>query len=65
VSAVRVHGCKGVAESEKAVLVECDDFDGPIWVPKSQIDDDSDVYAKDTDGTLVITEWFATKKGLG
>lgn len=63
---VRIEGCRGIAETDAAVLVACSDFDGgQLWVPKSQIHDDSDVYAKDTDGDLVITDWFANKKGLG
>jgi hypothetical protein len=36
-----------------------------IWIPKSQIADESEVYKLDTDGELVITEWFAEKEGLG
>lgn len=35
-----------------------------MWIPKSQINDDSEVYAKDTEGTLIITEWIAAQKGL-
>ncbi len=63
---VRIETCQGIAETDAAVLVECMDFDeGRLWVPKSQIDEDSDVYAKDTDGDLVVTAWFANKKGLG
>lgn len=50
------------AETDKAILVsiECEDY----WIPKSQIDDDSEVYKKGTEGTLIISDWFAKKAGL-
>ena len=35
-----------------------------FWVPKSVVDDDSEVYQKDDEGTLVLPEWFAIKEGL-
>jgi hypothetical protein len=35
-----------------------------VWIPKSQITEDSEVYSMDTEGTLVITDWIAEKKGL-
>jgi len=34
------------------------------WIPKSQIDDDSEVSALGDEGTLVIPEWLAIEKGL-
>ena len=59
---VEFEDCECVKETEKAILVciEGDDY----WIPKSQVDDDSEVYEDDTNGTLVITEWFASKEGL-
>ena len=50
------------AETEKAILCLIDG--DKHWIPKNQIDDDSEVYKKGTEGTLVITEWIATQKGL-
>jgi oxalate decarboxylase/phosphoglucose isomerase-like protein (cupin superfamily) len=51
------------AETEKAILVEIEGE--KMWVPKSQIHDDSEVYSKEHgDGDLVVTEWWATQKGL-
>lgn len=37
-----------------------------VWIPKSQVDDDSEVFDDDDNstGTLVISEWIAKKKGL-
>lgn len=49
-------------ETDAAILVRFDDG-VEAWVPKSQIDDDSEVYAKDHDGTLIVTHWLATQKG--
>lgn len=56
--------CEGIAETDDAVLVEIPEFGREVWIPKSQIDDDSEVYKKDTTGTLIITEWLAIKKNL-
>jgi hypothetical protein len=51
------------AESEKAILVEIEDE--KVWVPKSQIHDDSEVYSKKSGaGELIVTRWWAEKKGL-
>ena len=34
------------------------------WIPKSLIDDDSEVYKQGDEGKLVLPEWFALKEGL-
>lgn len=51
------------AETDKAILVsiEAEDF----WIPKSHIEDDSEVYEKGNEGTLVISDWIAKKNSLG
>lgn len=49
-------------ETEKALL--CIINDAEVWIPKSQIDDDSEVYKKDTEGKLIVTEWIAKQKDL-
>lgn len=36
-----------------------------VWVPQSQITDDSAVWRPGDHGTLVITSWFAKKESLG
>lgn len=66
--AVEFHDVVVKAESEKGsssdgallCLIEGEE----IWIPKSQITDDSEVYKIGTEGTLVITDWIAEKKGL-
>lgn len=56
--------CKATClrESEKAVLVRIEGEE--LWIPKSQIRDDSEVYQKDDEGFLVMSEWIAEQKGL-
>jgi hypothetical protein len=52
--------CK--AETDRAILVEIEGDD--FWIPQSQVDDDSEVWRKGDEGTLVITEWIAKQKGI-
>lgn len=51
------------AATDKALLCVFDDGD-EHWIPLSQIDDDSEVYEKGTEGALVVTKWIAEQKGL-
>ena len=50
-----------IRETESGLLVVINSAEH--WIPKSQIHDDSEVYKADTDGTLVITRWFAEQRG--
>lgn len=53
------------AESDKAILVEIEGEQ--VWVPKSQIHDDSEVYSKasgEGGGDLVVSTWWAEQRGL-
>jgi len=52
----------GLRETGDAVL--CDIEGEEIWIPKSQIHDDSEIWKSGQDGALVITRWIARKKGL-
>jgi hypothetical protein len=52
----------GKKETPKALLVEIEGED--FWIPKSVIDDDSEVHSEGDIGTLVVPEWFAEKEGL-
>jgi hypothetical protein len=61
---VSFHDAEVVAETDKAILVRSNDLDKDTWVPKSVIDDDSEVYERDTDGTLIVKGWWARKEGL-
>ena len=49
-------------ETDKAILVVIEDKE--YWIPKSQIAEDSEVYAQDTAGTLIVSQWIAQQKGL-
>ena len=61
---VTIRGAECIAETDKAIKVRAGDLDEDIWVPKSVIDDDSEVYKADTDGDLIVAEWWARKEGL-
>lgn len=48
---------------EKAIEVELDATMDLVWIPRSQIHDDSEVYDEGHSGRLVVTQWFAEQKG--
>jgi hypothetical protein len=58
-----VKEAKCTRASEKAILVEAADFDEPVWVPVSQVHDDSEVWKVGDEGKLVVTQWIAEQKG--
>lgn len=53
---------EALKETDAALLCLLDGKE--VWIPKSQIDDDSEVWEEGQSGDLVVTEWFATKEGL-
>lgn len=59
---VSFENVRAIRDSGKALLCVIDGAE--VWVPHSQIDDDSQVYQAGHEGTLVISEWLATAKGL-
>ena len=54
---------KCIAESAKAIHVRDEENSKQFWIPKSVIDDDSEVYAMGTSGKLIVADWFAEKEG--
>jgi hypothetical protein len=59
-------GCKAVRGTDLALLVKGvspDDDDEEEWVPRSVIDDDSEVYDEGHEGKIVIKSSFARSKG--
>jgi len=62
--AVYFDGCTVEAETAKAVLVVIPDLNKKVWIPKSQVHEDSEVEEKGDEGALAITAWFAEKEGL-
>lgn len=56
---------KVVACTDLALLVDADGEE--VWIPKSQIDEDSDIgdgSEKGDEGELTIPQWLAEAKGL-
>jgi len=51
-----------MAQTDKAVLIDIEDH-GETWIPQSQIHDDSEVWKSGQDGEVVVTLWFAEKRG--
>ena len=35
-----------------------------VWIPQSQIDDNSEIWEAGDEGTLIISQWIAEQKGL-
>lgn len=52
-----------VASTDDAICVEAPEFDEDMWIPNSQVHEDSEVWKKGQEGDLVVTEWWADKKG--
>jgi hypothetical protein len=55
--------CAVVHETEEAILVHRSGPDDKVWVPKSVIHDNSEIYEEGCTGTLVVFMWFADKQG--
>jgi hypothetical protein len=52
-----------IRETDKALLVDLDGSE--VWVPKSVVHDDSEVWsAENAVGDLVVKYWWAAKNGL-
>lgn len=59
---VRIDDVICTAATDKAILVLIEGEQ--YWIPQSQIDDESEVWRKGDEGTLVISEWIAYEKGI-
>lgn len=53
---------KVTKETDKALLCVIEGKE--VWMPKSQIHEDSKVFKEGDEGTLTVSEWIATEKGL-
>lgn len=62
-SKVRFKDAKALRGTDKAILVRIEEEEH--WIPRSQIDDDSEVYEAGHEGELVVSQWIADEKGLG
>lgn len=54
---------KCIKETAKAIKVRLENGK-EHWIPKSVIDDDSEVYQDDTDGKLIVKSWFCEQEGI-
>lgn len=59
-----IEDAEATFDSGKALKIEAPLFDDFVWVPKSVITDDSEVWKKDQEpGSLIVKRWFAEKEG--
>jgi hypothetical protein len=61
---VTIKNVVAIGETADAVLCVFEDGKREVWIPKSRIHDDSEVFADDHEGKLVIPEWLAEREGL-
>ena len=54
--------CEVLRETDRAILVTRGK--GELWIPKSVIHDDSEVYEDGDRGKLVVQTWWAEEKDL-
>lgn len=59
---VEFHNVKCIAETARAIRVRFEDGT-EVWCPKSQIDDDSEVFEDGGEGTFIVSDWIAEKEG--
>ena len=59
---VRFADVAAIKATAAALLCKIEGRD--VWIPQSQIDDDSEVWRASDVGTLIISEWIAKEKGL-
>ena len=61
-SMVEIKDVFATAETMLALLCIIDGEEH--WIPKAQIDANSEVWKNGDEGTLIISEWIAEQKGL-
>lgn len=63
---VALENVTAVRATEKALLCRIPGEREPreVWIPRSQITDDSEVFELGHEGQLVIKSWFAEREGL-
>lgn len=59
-----IEDAEAIFDSGKALKVEAPVFDDFVWIPKSVITDNSEVWKEgQPSGSLIIKRWFAEKEG--
>ena len=61
--AYTIENARATSENANGIWVEAEDLDESTFIPHSQIDDDSEVYKRGTEGDLVISDWLARERG--
>lgn len=59
---VEIENAKCIRQTSAAIL--CVIGGREVWIPQSQVHDDSEVFQKNQEGTLVVTAWFARQEGF-
>lgn len=57
-------GVTCIRDTAKAMRVRLEDG-RELWIPKSVVHEDSEVYGNGHQGELVVARWFAEKEGIG
>ncbi len=58
-------GCVVLRDTARAIHVMIPDADDDeIWIPRSQLADDCELSDEGDEGTLLISAWWAQKRGL-
>ena len=55
---------QGLRASDTGKALLCLIGEEEVWIPQSQIDDESEVYEPGGEGVLVVSQWIAEEKGL-
>lgn len=55
-------GVAAIRATDAALLCEIDG--NQVWIPLSQIDDDSEVWELGQEGVLVVSQWIAEQRDL-
>jgi hypothetical protein len=54
-----------VRETERAVLIESDELpNGRLWIPRSVLDESSEVSSTGQRGTLILKSWYVAANHL-
>ena len=61
---VAFDGVSVIHDSGSAIKCQFPGDSEPVWVPLSQIHDDSEVGKQGDDGTLIVSRWFAEQAEL-
>lgn len=61
---VTISDAECIASTRKSIRVTADILEEEIWIPLSQVSDDSEVYRVGTTGDLIISASIAREKGL-